>query len=108
MLQAAQIRAARALLGWKQDDLAKVAKIGIATIRRIEGQEGPMMGYVSTLMRIQSAFEEAGIRFLDNDAEGGIAAKVMAIESGGVIVDGCSRKVQGLISRQVKPAREQN
>jgi hypothetical protein len=27
----------------------------------------------------------------------------MAIESGGVIVDGCNRKVQGLISKQVKP-----
>jgi hypothetical protein len=30
------------------------------------------MGYLSTLMRIQSAFEGAGIRFLDNDAGGGI------------------------------------
>ena len=82
MLQAAQIRAARALLGWKQDDLAKAAKIGIATIRRIEGQEGPMMGYVSTLMRIQSAFEEAGIRFLDNDAEGGIGVRLRKQKKG--------------------------
>ncbi len=71
MLQSAQIRAARALLGWKQDDLARAAKIGIATIRRIEGQEGPVMGYVSTLISIQSAFENAGVRFLDNDAGGG-------------------------------------
>ena len=76
MLQSAQIRAARALLAWKQDDLAKAAKVGIATIRRIEGQEGPMMGYVSTLMRIQSAFENAGIRFLDNDAGGGIGVRL--------------------------------
>jgi hypothetical protein len=30
------------------------------------------MGYVSTLMRIQSAFEQAGIRFLNKDSEGGI------------------------------------
>ena len=77
MLQAAQIRAARALLGWKQDDLAKSAKIGIATIRRIEGKEGAVMGYVSTLMRIQSAFEQAGIRFLDNDAGGGIGVRLI-------------------------------
>ena len=75
MLESAQIRAARALLGWKQDDLAKAARVGVATIRRIEGQEGPMMGYVSTLMRIQSAFESAGIRFLDNDAGGGIGVR---------------------------------
>ena len=31
--------------------LAKAAKIGIATIRRIESQEGPMMGYVSTYIK---------------------------------------------------------
>lgn len=76
MLQTAQIRAARALLGWKQDDLAKAAKIGIATIRRIEGQDGPVMGYVSTLMRIQSALEQAGIVFIENDAGGGIGVRL--------------------------------
>ena len=76
MLESAQIRAARALLGWKQDDLAKEAKIGVATIRRIEGQKGPMMGYISTLTRIQSALEDAGIRFLDKDSEGGIGVRL--------------------------------
>ena len=69
-------RAARALLGWKQHNLAKAAKIGIATIRRIEGQEG--RGCVSTLMHIQSAFEQAGIRFLDSDVEGGIGVRLEA------------------------------
>jgi transcriptional regulator with XRE-family HTH domain len=78
MLQSSQIRAARALLDWKQHDLAKAAKIGIATIRRIESKEGPMMGYVSTLIRIQSAFEEAGIRFIDNDAAAGIGVRFAA------------------------------
>jgi transcriptional regulator with XRE-family HTH domain len=76
MLQTAQIRAARALLGWKQNDLAKAASVNIATVRRIESKEGAVMGYVSTLMRIQSAFEEAGISFLDNDAEGGIGVRL--------------------------------
>jgi transcriptional regulator with XRE-family HTH domain len=76
MLESAQIRAARALLGWKQDDLAKAARVGVATIRRIEGQEGPMMGYVSTLTRIQSAFEDAGIRLLDKDSKGGIGVRL--------------------------------
>ena len=59
MLQTAQIRAARALLGWNQDDLAKASKVSIATIRRIESQEGPVMGYVSNLKSIQSALEKA-------------------------------------------------
>ena len=69
-------RAARALLGWKQHNLAKAAKIGIATIRRIEGQEGPVMGYVSTLMSIQSAFEKVGIIYQDEDAGGGIGVRI--------------------------------
>jgi transcriptional regulator with XRE-family HTH domain len=77
MLQTAQIRAARALLGWKQDDLAKAAKVNVATIRRIESKEGPVMGYVSTLMRVQSALESAGIRFLDNEPGGGIGVRLV-------------------------------
>jgi hypothetical protein len=51
-------------------------KVSIATIRRIESKEGSVMGYVSTLMRIQSTFEQAGIRFLDNDAGGGIGVRL--------------------------------
>ena len=78
MLHAEQIRAARALLGWRQDDLAKAANVAPATIYRLEKGEGPLMGYVSTLMRIQSAFENAGVRFLDNDAGGGIGVRLAA------------------------------
>ena len=76
IIKPAQIRAARALLGWNQDDLAKTAKVSIATIRRIEGRAGPVMAYVSTLTRIQLAFESAGIRFLDSDATGGIGVRL--------------------------------
>jgi predicted transcriptional regulator len=78
MLQTAQIRAARALLGWNQAELAKTAGVSIATIRRIEAQKGPVGGYVSTLVRIQTAFEQAGIRFLDNDVGGGIGVRFVA------------------------------
>jgi len=76
MLHAAQIRAARALLGWRQEQLAKASGVGTATIQRIEKSAGPIGGYVSTLMRIQSAFEQAGIRFLDNDSGGGIGVRL--------------------------------
>jgi transcriptional regulator with XRE-family HTH domain len=75
MFHAAQIRAARALLGWRQEQLAKASGVGTATIQRIEKSAGPIGGYVSTLMSIQSAFEQAGIRFLDNDAGGGIGVR---------------------------------
>lgn len=70
MLQAGQIRAARALLGWRQEDLAKAAKVGLATLARIEQREGLARGNVSTIVRIQEALEKAGIRFLEDQGEG--------------------------------------
>ena len=76
MLQTAQIRAARALLGWRQDHLARAAKVGIATIRRIEGLDGPITGYISTIVRIHDAFERAGIMFIEADSAGGIGLRL--------------------------------
>jgi transcriptional regulator with XRE-family HTH domain len=76
MLQVAQLRAARALLGWRQEDLAQAAKVGVATIRRIESQEGPLTSYVSTLLKIQAAFEQAGIQFIDDDEMGGFGLRI--------------------------------
>jgi transcriptional regulator with XRE-family HTH domain len=76
MLQVAQIRAARALLGWRQEDIAKAAKISVATIRRIESQEELLTGNVSTLLKIQAAFEQAGIQFIDEDETGGLGLRM--------------------------------
>ncbi len=67
MLQAAQIRAARAMLGWRQEDLAKAAKTGLATIARIEQRDGPAQGHTSTIIRIQEALERAGVRFTEGE-----------------------------------------
>jgi transcriptional regulator with XRE-family HTH domain len=76
MLQVAQLRAARALLGWRQEDIAQAAKVSVATIRRIESQEGLLTGYVSTLVKIQAALEQAGIQFIDEDETGGLGIRI--------------------------------
>jgi transcriptional regulator with XRE-family HTH domain len=77
MLEAAQVRAARALLGWRQEELAKASGVGIATIQRLENSRGPLSGYVSTVMRIQTALEQAGVRFLhDEPGEAGIGVRL--------------------------------
>jgi transcriptional regulator with XRE-family HTH domain len=76
MLQAAQIRAARALLAWRQEDLAKAAKVGLATIARIEQGQGAAQGNVSTIIRIQDALERAGIRFIASEPGGGIGVRL--------------------------------
>jgi transcriptional regulator with XRE-family HTH domain len=62
-MQAAQIRAARALLGWRQEDLAKASNVGLATIARIEQGEGMVQGNFSTITKIQQALEREGISF---------------------------------------------
>ena len=69
-MQAAQIRAARALLGWRQDDLAKAAKVGLATVARIEQGEGMVQGNFSTITRIQQALERQGISFIADAGDG--------------------------------------
>src|SRR5438874_8850990 len=70
MLESAQIRAARVPLGWRQEDLSKASGGGTATIRRIEKSHRSITGYVSTLVRIQAAFEQAGIQFIESEMGG--------------------------------------
>lgn len=61
-----QIKAARALLDWSQEDLAEATNLSIATIRKLE------LGYISprssTTDVLRQALEGAGIEF--TDAEG--------------------------------------
>jgi transcriptional regulator with XRE-family HTH domain len=65
---AAQIRAARALLGWSQSQLASAAGVGLATLQRIEQSEGVVKGNFATVLKIQNALEQAGIHFTDDEA----------------------------------------
>jgi transcriptional regulator with XRE-family HTH domain len=68
MRYASQIRAARALLGWSQSKLARSAGIGLATLQRIEQNEGVVKGNFSTVLKIQQVLEQAGIRFTDDES----------------------------------------
>jgi len=67
MRYSGQIRAARALLGMRQDQLAKAAKIGLATLQRIEQTDGLVQANFSTVLKIQGALEKAGIEFTDEE-----------------------------------------
>jgi transcriptional regulator with XRE-family HTH domain len=63
-----QIRAGRALLGWSQTTLARAAGIGLSTLQRIEQGKGVVKGNFETVLRIQKALENAGIRFPEDEA----------------------------------------
>jgi transcriptional regulator with XRE-family HTH domain len=59
----AQIRAARALLGWRQTDLAKASGVSEIALKNVErGASDPRM---STIDAIERAFDAAGVIFLD-------------------------------------------
>ncbi len=65
-----QIRAARGLIRWSAEDLAKNAKIGVATIRRAEASDGPLNMTAANQAAIRRALEEAGIKFIEENGAG--------------------------------------
>jgi predicted transcriptional regulator len=65
-----QIKAARALLAWSQEQLALAADVSIPTIKRLEAQDGPLGGRSETGAKIKQALERAGVEFLDENGSG--------------------------------------
>ena len=63
-----QCRAARALLDWRQPDLAAASGITSQTIVRFE--RGQRMPHVGTLAALREALEAAGVEFLDPNGSG--------------------------------------
>jgi len=68
MITAAQIRAARALLGLDQRRLAEAAGLSLPTIQRMEGSAGQVRGNVESLVRVVEALEKAGIELIGEGA----------------------------------------
>lgn len=64
-ISTAQIRGARGLLNWSQQDLSERTDISATSIGSIEN--GISTPRESTLTAIRKAFEDAGIEFLPND-----------------------------------------
>ena len=67
MIEREQVRMARAALGWGVRDLA--AKIGV-TANTVSRYENGADAFASTLLKIETAFKEAGITFLDDNGDG--------------------------------------
>jgi transcriptional regulator with XRE-family HTH domain len=61
MITAAQLRAARALLGIDQRELAAQCGLSVPTIQRMEASEGVIRGNVDSLMKLVAALDSAGI-----------------------------------------------
>ena len=64
MVSGAQIRAARGLLGWSSQELAKRSGVGWSTIKRFEDVQAVPRSRAGTLERVQQSLEGQGIEFL--------------------------------------------
>jgi transcriptional regulator with XRE-family HTH domain len=69
-LTSAQIRAARALLNWSAEDLAREAALGLATIRRAENSENGTSMTAANDLAVRRALETAGVEFIDENGGG--------------------------------------
>ena len=69
-LTSAQIRAARALIRWRAQDLARESAVGVATIRRAELVEGVTAMTVANDAAVRRALESAGLEFIDENGGG--------------------------------------
>lgn len=68
MITAAQMRAARALAGIDQRELAERSGLSIPTIQRMETSDGVIRGNVDSLMKVISALDKYGITLINADA----------------------------------------
>jgi hypothetical protein len=69
-LTSAQIRAARALVRWRAQDLARESSVGVATIRRAELTDAETSMTAANDFAIRRALEAAGVEFIDENGGG--------------------------------------
>jgi len=65
-----QIRAARAVLGWSAEDLARASAVSLRTIRRAELSDVRTHMTVANELSVRRALEAAGIEFIEENGGG--------------------------------------
>ncbi|WP_036258862.1 helix-turn-helix domain-containing protein [Methylocapsa aurea] len=81
MITAAQLRAARALLGIDQRALAELSDLSVPTIQRMEASEGVIRCNVDSLMKLIGAMDQAGLELIGDGAasqDGGRGVRLKA------------------------------
>jgi transcriptional regulator with XRE-family HTH domain len=71
VLTAAQMKAARALVGMEQKALAELSGVSLPTIQRMEASNGVVRGVIETLMKVMGALEAAGVEFINEGSVSG-------------------------------------
>ena len=75
-----QIRAARALLKWRASDLAQHAELSLASIQRMEQDQGTDRASAKNVEAVRKTLDDAGVEFIpENGAGVGVRLKKKAI-----------------------------
>jgi transcriptional regulator with XRE-family HTH domain len=83
VIEAAQIRAARGLLALSQAELAKMASLSVASVKRLEAAVG-LRGAAETVWKIQKALEAAGVEFIPEEAGRGPGVRLKQARDSGL------------------------
>ena len=96
MITAAQLRAARLLLGIDQRRLAELSGLSVPTIQRMEASETMVRGNVDSLVKLIAAFDAAGIEMIDEGA-------VSSSQGRGVRLKANSGSTKNYLDNQIEP-----
>ena len=75
MIEASQVRAARALIGWSQTKLAGAAGVPVSLVERLETEPADPVADEG-IDKLRAALEAAGVVFLPKDDGGGIGVRL--------------------------------
>jgi transcriptional regulator with XRE-family HTH domain len=98
MITPRQIRAARSLLDWSQQELADRAIVSLNAVTRLERSE--VDPRVSTVAALEHAFRKAGIEFLPEGPNQGEGVRLMKPGSGIANASRKARKRKAPLSRR--------
>jgi transcriptional regulator with XRE-family HTH domain len=82
MITAPQLRAARALLGIDQRQLAALAELSVPTIQRMEASDGVIRGNVDSMMKLLAALDQAGLELIAEGAVSSSGGRGVRLKSG--------------------------
>jgi transcriptional regulator with XRE-family HTH domain len=82
MITAAQLRAARVLLGIDQRRLAELSGLSVPTIQRMEASETMVRGNVDSLVKLITALEASGIELIDDGANSNGGGRGVRLKAG--------------------------
>jgi transcriptional regulator with XRE-family HTH domain len=93
MISAAQLRAARALLGIDQRQLADLCDLSVPTIQRMEASEDVVRGNVDSLMKLIGALEKSGVELINDGGVSQSGGRGVRLKTSTKVTDPYRRKI---------------